>query len=103
MDIHPDFLPLKLPNVDPETGVADAAVPSQVRPVYTFYDTNTYCVGLQILSKYRRSDMEPQSTPCFGMNSCSLNSGVYRVGDRVRVTRRLKEVEMPITPQKVSS
>ena len=44
MNIRPDFCLQKLPNVDPETGVADAAVPLQVKPPYTFYDTVTYCV-----------------------------------------------------------
>ncbi|KAG8995097.1 hypothetical protein FRB94_009474, partial [Tulasnella sp. JGI-2019a] len=43
-----------------------------------------------LLNKYRRTDLDNQSSSCFGMNSCSLSSGVFHVGDRVQVLRRAK-------------
>ncbi|EIN14228.1 hypothetical protein PUNSTDRAFT_58474 [Punctularia strigosozonata HHB-11173 SS5] len=64
-----------LPNVDPATGVRDAAVP------------------FKVLMKFRTGvDAEPQNRnkACFGVNGIPRKEGVIRVGDRVEI-RRFKE------------
>lgn len=61
-----------LPNVDPDTGVRDAAVPYKV------------------LMKFRTGkDPARLSKPCFGCNGVPSGSGVVRVGDPVTVVRIL--------------
>ena len=60
---------LQLPNVDPATGVRDAAVPYKV------------------LLKFRRKEFGApgQVKPCFGCNAIVGGEGIVRVGDRVEV------------------
>lgn len=58
----------QLPNVDPKTGVRDAAVPYKV------------------IMKFRTGvDPENLNKPCFGSNGVPGGSGVLRVGDRISV------------------
>ncbi|KAG8689246.1 hypothetical protein FRC11_003586, partial [Ceratobasidium sp. 423] len=54
-----------LPNIDTTTGVRDKAVP------------------FKVITKFRK--VEPENTPCFGMNAVAKGSGVIKVGDSVRV------------------
>ena len=59
---------LQLPNVDPQTGVRDAAVPYKV------------------IMKFRTGVApEDANKPCFGANGVPGGNGVIRVGDRVSV------------------
>lgn len=62
----------QMPNIDVETGEPDTSVPSQV------------------LNKYRRSYLENPSASCFGINTCPLDSGTFRVGEPVNVSRWVK-------------
>ena len=58
----------QLPNVDPKTGVRDAAVP------------------FKVLLKFRKREHAPgQFKPCFGCNAVVGGEGVVRVGDRIEV------------------
>ena len=58
----------QLPNVDPQTGVRDPAVPYKV------------------LMKFRTGiDPANMNKPCFGCNGVVDGSGIVRVGDGVRV------------------
>ncbi|KAH8831667.1 MOSC N-terminal beta barrel domain-containing protein [Flagelloscypha sp. PMI_526] len=59
-----------LPNVSPETGIPDKAVPFKVLAKFR--------IGVDPLNKYK---------PCLGDNACPLGNGVVRVGDIVRVTK----------------
>ncbi|KIM33598.1 hypothetical protein M408DRAFT_61227 [Serendipita vermifera MAFF 305830] len=61
----------RLPNIDPENGVQHAHVPYKV------------------LAKYRRVDTVKKALPCFGINSVACESGVYKVGDVVRVRKMM--------------
>ncbi|GJE89452.1 hypothetical protein PsYK624_055530 [Phanerochaete sordida] len=62
-----------LPNVDPKTGVRDAAVP------------------FKVISKFRTGvNPEAVKTPCFGSNSVPGGNGVVRVGDRISVEEWLQ-------------
>lgn len=61
-----------LPNVDPDTGVRDKAVP------------------FKILMKFRTgNDPARLKQPCFGCNAVPSGSGVVRVGDAVKVLKLL--------------
>jgi len=57
-----------LPNVDPHTGVRDAAVPYKV-----------------LMKSRTRKDPARLTEPCFGCNAMFGGAGVVRVGDRVSV------------------
>lgn len=60
----------QLPNVAPETGVRDKAVPYKV------------------LMKFRTNiDPENKWKPCFGCNGVPLGYGEIRVGDQVGVRK----------------
>jgi len=73
-----------LPNVGPDTGIRDEAVPYKV------------------MSKFRNVDPEAPNTPCFGVHAVPVSGGgsagegwkVLRVGDQVRVTRNLSHSEL---------
>ncbi|CAE6488842.1 unnamed protein product [Rhizoctonia solani] len=54
-----------LPNIDTTTGIRDKAVP------------------FKVITKFRQ--VEPESTPCFGMNAVAQSPGILKVGDSVRV------------------
>ncbi|KAF8602395.1 hypothetical protein BDV93DRAFT_474663 [Ceratobasidium sp. AG-I] len=56
-----------LPNVDTRTGVRDNAVP------------------FKVITKFRRVEPEKGATACFGVNAVAQTSGVFRVGDRVKI------------------
>lgn len=61
---------MKVPNVDPHTGVRDKAVPYKV------------------LMKFRTGqDPEQLNKPCFGVNGVPHASGTVRVGDSVTVLK----------------
>jgi len=61
----------QLPNVDPETGVRDAAVPYKV------------------IMKFRTGlDPERKMKPCVGCNAVPDADGVVRVGDTVHVIKK---------------
>lgn len=67
------FLPSfrsQLPNVSPETGIRDKAVPFKVMMKHR--------IGVDPLAKLK---------PCMGVNAAPKGSGVYRVGDWVDVRR----------------
>ncbi|KAJ1302684.1 hypothetical protein OPQ81_003000 [Rhizoctonia solani] len=55
-----------LPNIDITTGIRDNAVP------------------FKVITKFRQ--VEPKSTPCFGMNAVTKSSGVIKVGDSVKLS-----------------
>jgi len=62
-----------LPNVDPQSGIADKAVP------------------FKVISKYRRIDERDRYSPCVGVNAVSQSSDFeIRVGDTVSVVKRLQ-------------
>ncbi|QRV80349.1 importin-9 [Ceratobasidium sp. AG-Ba] len=73
-----------LPNVDTNTGIRDNAVP------------------FKVITRFRRVDSEPGSTACFGVNGVTQASGVFRLGDRLRVLsileRETLEVNEPPIP-----
>nr|GAT59841.1 predicted protein [Mycena chlorophos] len=54
-----------LPNVSPDTGVRDAAVP------------------FKVIMKFRRVDAEHKMKPCVGVNAVPQGEGIVRVGDVV--------------------
>lgn len=60
---------VQLPNVDPQTGIRDNAVP------------------YKIMMKSGRGGLAPENKvrPCMGINGVPGGSGVIRVGDRVTV------------------
>jgi len=61
-----------LPNVHPETGIRDKAVP------------------FKVLMKFRANvDPRMKMKPCMGVNGVPTASGVVKVGDRVRVKKHL--------------
>lgn len=63
-----------LPNVDPEDGTRDKAVP------------------FKVLMKFRTGlDPENMRSPCFGCNGVPRGDGVVCVGDDVAVTKWLEE------------
>ena len=65
---------MQLPNVGPDTGVRDKAVPYKV------------------LMKFRTGkDPEQLNKPCFGVNGVPHGSGTIRIGDRVSVLKLLPE------------
>ncbi|CAE7208239.1 unnamed protein product [Rhizoctonia solani] len=57
-----------LPNIDTTTGIRDNAVP------------------FKVITKFRQ--VEPDSTPCFGMNAVAQNLGVLKVGDSIKTEVR---------------
>ncbi|KAG8742537.1 hypothetical protein FRC10_001304 [Ceratobasidium sp. 414] len=76
-----------LPNVDTTTGVRDNAVP------------------FKVITKFRRVETLAGSTACFGVNAVAQASGVFRVGDRLRVltvlereTAEVNEPPVPVPP-----
>ncbi|KAG9100078.1 hypothetical protein FS749_016347 [Ceratobasidium sp. UAMH 11750] len=73
-----------LPNVDTVTGIRDNAVP------------------FKVITKFRRVEPLAGSTACFGANAVAQTSGVFRVGDRLRVLtvleRETAEVNEPPVP-----
>lgn len=66
-----------LPNVSPDTGIRDKAVP------------------YKIISKFRMGlDPKNKLTPCVGSNTVPLGNGTVRVGDIVYVRRMLGEEDV---------
>ena len=60
-----------LPNVDPDTGVRDEAVPAK------------------IMQQFRVVDKYLGNLNCFGVNATPMtSSGILRVGDRVTIKQR---------------
>lgn len=65
-----------LPNVDPESGIADKAVP------------------FKIISKYRRVDVRDKYSPCVGVNAVSLVDGfAISLGDTITITSRVDRAQ----------
>jgi len=62
-----------LPNVSPDTGVRDKAVPYKV--------IMKFRTGVDLVNKMK---------PCLGCNGVPFGQGVYRVGDRVTVKKSVK-------------
>jgi uncharacterized protein YcbX len=72
----------KLPNVSPDTGVRDKAVPYKV------------------LMKFRIGvDPKMKMKPCVGCNAVPLGEGTISVGDTVLV-KKVAETELPIMQSK---
>ncbi|KAG9127316.1 hypothetical protein FRC07_014849 [Ceratobasidium sp. 392] len=73
-----------LPNVDTVTGIRDNAVP------------------FKVITKFRRVETLAGSTACFGVNAVAQTSGLFKVGDRLRVLtvleRETAEVREPPIP-----
>jgi hypothetical protein len=61
----------QLPNVHPETGIRDKAVP------------------FKVLMKFRTIDPRMKMKACMGVNGVPTGSGVVKVGDRVHVKKLL--------------
>ncbi|KAH9923163.1 armadillo-type protein [Epithele typhae] len=62
-----------LPNVDPSTGMRDAAVPYKV------------------LLKFRRKDPTKNTKSCFGCNAIVGDQGIIRVGDRMEAKTQIRQ------------
>lgn len=67
---------LQLPNVDPDTGVRDKAVP------------------FKVLMKFRKdSDPQKKNEACLGTNGLTAEEGVIKVGEWVHVKKLVSLLE----------
>ncbi|KAG8793716.1 hypothetical protein FRC17_008406, partial [Serendipita sp. 399] len=67
-----------LPNIEPSTGIQHKHVPYKV------------------LAKYRRIDPANPYTPCFGVNAVPKESGIYKVGDTIKIAKYAKAGKLPM-------